>query len=86
MSEDCLYLNVWTPNVSADLPVYLWMYGGRFIEESGDVSTYDGPGLAAQDIVMVTMNYRLGALVTCPILSSLKNHHITFLATTALRI
>ncbi|KAJ5723696.1 carboxylesterase [Penicillium malachiteum] len=61
MSEDCLYLNVWTPNVSANLPVYLWMYGGRFIEGSGDVSTYDGSGLAAQDIVMVTMNYRLGA-------------------------
>lgn len=62
MSEDCLYLNVWTPttNISANLPVYIWMYGGRFVDGSGDVVTYDGSGLAAQDIVMVTVNYRLG--------------------------
>ncbi|KAJ6022112.1 carboxylesterase [Penicillium herquei] len=79
MSEDCLYLNVWTPNVSANLPVYLWMYGGRFIEGSGDVVTYDGSGLAAQDIVIVTMNYRLGAFgyLSHPELSAESPHNVS---------
>ncbi|KIY48452.1 carboxylesterase [Fistulina hepatica ATCC 64428] len=62
MSEDCLYVNVWTPEINTDekLPVYLWMYGGRFVDGSGDVITYDGSGLASQGVVVVTMNYRLG--------------------------
>ncbi|KAL4802711.1 carboxylesterase [Aspergillus unguis] len=67
-SEDCLYLNVWTPtyNKSTDiqsmnLPVYVWIFGGRFEGGSGDVLTYDGTGLASKDIVVVTINYRLGA-------------------------
>ncbi|OMP84331.1 Para-nitrobenzyl esterase [Diplodia seriata] len=67
-SEDCLYLNVWHPSSpspsalsSASLPVYVWIYGGRFSGGSGDVKTYDGSGLASKDIVVVTLNYRLGA-------------------------
>ncbi|GAQ47629.1 hypothetical protein AtubIFM54640_010221 [Aspergillus tubingensis] len=66
-SEDCLYLNIWTPNyndtsdiTSKNLPVYFWIYGGRFEGGSGDVLTYDGTGLAAKDIIVVTINYRLG--------------------------
>ncbi|OJD34077.1 carboxylesterase [Diplodia corticola] len=67
-SEDCLYLNVWHPTYnstsdlsSKNLPVYVWIYGGRFSGGSGDVKTYDGSGLASKDIIVVTMNYRLGA-------------------------
>jgi carboxylesterase 2 len=64
MSEDCLYLNIWTPTIEPDakLPVYVWIYGGRFTGGSGDVLTYDGSGFAVQDIIVVTINYRLGAL------------------------
>ncbi|OJJ42202.1 hypothetical protein ASPZODRAFT_137432 [Penicilliopsis zonata CBS 506.65] len=64
-SEDCLYINVWTPeNATAgdNLPVYLWMYGGRYYLGSGDVLTYDGSGLAQKDVIVVTFNYRLGVL------------------------
>ncbi|KAI9927858.1 hypothetical protein ASPWEDRAFT_113392 [Aspergillus wentii DTO 134E9] len=66
-SEDCLFLNVWTPTYndtsdlsSKKLPVYVWIYGGRFTGGSGDVMTYDGSGLASKDIIVVTLNYRLG--------------------------
>ncbi|KAJ5918190.1 hypothetical protein N7454_010565 [Penicillium verhagenii] len=65
MSEDCLYANVWVPpNTSPDdkLPVYLWMYGGRYYMGSGDVTTYDGSGLAEKGVIVVTFNYRLGLL------------------------
>ncbi|KAK8224510.1 alpha/beta-hydrolase [Phyllosticta capitalensis] len=65
-SEDCLYLNVWTPTynetdvTSKNLPVFVWIYGGRFEGGSADVTTYDGSGLASKDIIVVTLNYRLG--------------------------
>ncbi|OWZ23401.1 Prolyl oligopeptidase [Phytophthora megakarya] len=64
MSEDCLNLNVWTSADSVDdaLPVYFWIYGGRFINGAGSVSLYDGAGLAAKGLVVVTINYRMGAL------------------------
>ncbi|KAJ5720188.1 hypothetical protein N7493_007066 [Penicillium malachiteum] len=45
-----------------NLPVYFWIYGGRFYMGSGDVSTYDGSALAKKDIIVVTINYRLGVL------------------------
>jgi len=62
MSEDCLYLNVWTPAKSADakLPVYLWFYGGGFAAGSAAEPRYDGEYLARQGIVVVEPNYRLG--------------------------
>jgi carboxylesterase type B len=61
-SEDCLYLNVWTPAKSpADrLPVMVWIYGGGFQVGSGSVPIYDGEGLARKGVVVVSMNYRLG--------------------------
>ncbi|KAL4922000.1 Alpha/Beta hydrolase protein [Aspergillus aurantiobrunneus] len=46
---------------SKKLPVYVWIFGGRFEGGSGDVLTYDGTGLASKDIIVVTINYRLGA-------------------------
>jgi carboxylesterase type B len=61
-SEDCLYLNVWTPaKTSSDkLPVMVWIYGGGFQVGSGAVPIYDGEGLAAKGVVVVSFNYRLG--------------------------
>lgn len=62
MSEDCLYLNVWTPadSAGAELPVMLYFYGGAFREGAGSVPLYDGSELAGKGAVVVTMNYRLG--------------------------
>lgn len=63
-SEDCLYLNVWTAAAKAGekRPVIVWIYGGGFNSGSGDVAIYDGAGLAAKGVVMVTFNYRVGVL------------------------
>jgi len=62
VSEDCLYLNVWTPESSARLPVYVFIHGGGFSSGSGSIPIYDGAHLAAQGAVVVTLNYRLGVL------------------------
>ncbi len=60
--EDCLSLNVWTPRPSNELrPVMVWIHGGAFVNGSGGI--YDARWLAGRgDIVVVTLNYRLGAL------------------------
>ena len=62
VSEDCLYLNIWTPRVdaSANLPVIVYIHGGSFREGSGAVDVYKGSNLAAKQVVVVTINYRLG--------------------------
>jgi len=62
VSEDCLYLNVWTPkaDAKAHLPVLVWIHGGGFTQGSGSVAVYDGAALASDGIVVVTLNYRLG--------------------------
>ena len=63
-SEDCLYLNVWTPGVDDGArPVMVWIHGGAFTIGSGSEAAYDGANLARRgDVVVVTINYRLGAL------------------------
>jgi para-nitrobenzyl esterase len=63
-SEDCLYLNVWTPAADEGArPVLFWVHGGAFTAGAGSEPFYDGAALAAeQDVVVVTINYRLGAL------------------------
>ena len=67
VSEDCLYLNVRTPAISdggtatAKLPVMVWIHGGGHQFGSGDFTYYQADGIPAQDIVLVTINYRLGA-------------------------
>lgn len=63
-SQDCLYLNVWTPRSdNARRPVLVWIHGGAFILGSGSTSLYKGGRLAERaDVVVVTINYRLGAL------------------------
>ncbi|GBM53521.1 Acetylcholinesterase [Araneus ventricosus] len=66
-SEDCLYLNVWTPkerccDTKELLPVLVWIYGGAFAFGSTDIDLYDGRVIASYgDAVVVSMNYRLGA-------------------------
>ena len=61
ISEDCLYLNIWTSRAvpSASLPVIVWLHGGAFIFGSGGLSLYDGTPLAARGAVVVSVNYRL---------------------------
>jgi para-nitrobenzyl esterase len=64
MSEDCLYLNVWTPAQNADekLPVMVFFFGGGFREVALSMPTYNGTTLAKRGVIVVTPNYRLGAL------------------------
>jgi para-nitrobenzyl esterase len=60
-TEDCLYLNIYEPATAkpnAKLPVMVWIHGGAFVFGSG--STYDGSQFAKQDVIVVTVNYRLG--------------------------
>lgn len=59
--EDCLYLNVWAPSGAHDLPVMVWLHGGAFIFGSGGDKYYAGDHLAEKGVVVVTLNYRLGA-------------------------
>ncbi len=63
-SEDCLSLNVWTPNSApgAKLPVMVWIYGGSFVSGGSAFPIYDGVELAQHGVVVVTLNYRLGWL------------------------
>ena len=64
VGEDCLTLNVWTPGLDdAARPVMVWIHGGGFSGGSGSTPIYDGRRLAQRgDVVVVTINYRLGAL------------------------
>ncbi|MDO4289324.1 MAG: carboxylesterase family protein [Eubacterium sp.] len=63
-SEDCLYLNVWTPAKRYEdaYPVYVYIHGGGFATGSGSEIMFDGASLAKRGVVVVTLNYRLGAL------------------------
>ncbi len=63
LSEDCLYLNVWTPSVAGGgrRPVLVWLHGGGFSIGSGSWPVYDGSALVRRgDVVVVTVNHRLG--------------------------
>lgn len=79
MSEDCLYLNVWTAAGSSSerRPVFVWIYGGGFSAGSGSSPQFDGENLARKGLVVVTFNYRLGALgfLATPELSQESGHH-----------
>jgi para-nitrobenzyl esterase len=60
--EDCLNLNVWTPDVGASgLPVLVWIHGGSFMNGSSSVADYDGAAFARDGVVCVSLNYRLAA-------------------------
>lgn len=62
LSEDCLYLNLWTAAKRADekRPVIVWIHGGAFVSGAGSCAVYDGTEMAKKGIVFITINYRLG--------------------------
>jgi para-nitrobenzyl esterase len=64
LSEDCLYLNVWTPAKSAKekLAVFVWIYGGGFSSGSAACAVYDGEEMSKKGIIFVSINYRVGVL------------------------
>ena len=82
VSEDCLYLNVWTGAKTANdkRAVFVWVYGGAFTEGSTAVPAYDGEKLAERGVVVVTMNYRLG------VFGFLAHPELTRNRSTALRV
>jgi para-nitrobenzyl esterase len=61
-SEDCLFVNLWTPAKAANqkLPVIVWVHGGGFVDGASSEPRYDGENLAKKGAVVVTFNYRLG--------------------------
>ncbi|MGC2161258.1 MAG: carboxylesterase family protein [Silvibacterium sp.] len=79
VSEDCLYLNVWTARTAtnANLPVIVFIHGGGFVEGSGAIAVYDGTHLARTGAVVVTINYRLGVFgfLAYPGLTAESRHH-----------
>jgi para-nitrobenzyl esterase len=79
ISEDCLYLNIWTKAKSSDdkLPVLVYIPGGAFTGGSGNVPVYNGENLAKKDLVLVTVNYRVGVFgfFAYPELSKESNHN-----------
>lgn len=78
-NEDCLTVNVWTPesSIESKFPVFVWIYGGRFTSGAGSDPQFDGTGLAEKGLVVVTFNYRLGILgwLATPELSAESGHN-----------
>lgn len=64
LSEDCLYLNIWSPAKSPNdkLPVFVWIYGGGFSSGSAACAVYDGEEMSKKGIIYVSINYRVGVL------------------------
>lgn len=62
MSEDCLSLNIWTPIDATNAPVFVWIHGGALASGASSFEIYDGARMAAQGVVVVSINYRLGVL------------------------
>ncbi|MES1192001.1 MAG: carboxylesterase family protein [Steroidobacter sp.] len=78
MSEDCLYLNVWTKAKPGELlPVFVWIHGGGYEVGSGSELRHDGSALARKGVVVVTINYRLGpfGFLAHPELTAESPHH-----------
>ncbi len=78
-SEDCLYLNVWAPAKPAGdrLPVMVWIYGGGFVAGATSEGRQDGASLCQKGVLVVSMNYRLGAFgfLALPGLTQESTHH-----------
>src|SRR3569623_2999436 len=81
MSEDCLYLNVWTPVKSAHdrIPVLVWSYGGGFNAGATSIPTYSGEVLARKGVVLISIAYRVGPLgfLAHPELSAESSQHVS---------
>jgi len=80
-SEDCLYLNVWTPakSVKERLPVMVWIHGGGFVAGATAEQLYHGEHLAKKGVVVVSMGYRLGTFgfLAHPALSAENDRHVS---------
>jgi len=79
-SEDCLFLNIWTPapgRVNKKLPVAMWIHGGGYVAGWGFEKEMDGEAWAERDVVLVTINYRLGifGFLAHPELTAESPHH-----------
>ncbi|CAG5123027.1 unnamed protein product [Candidula unifasciata] len=61
-SENCLFLNVYSPSLNSTSPVMVWFHGGGWRVGSSSDPIFDGTSLATKGVVVVTVNYRLGAL------------------------
>jgi para-nitrobenzyl esterase len=81
MSEDCLYLNVWSPakSASAKVPVLVWIYGGGFAGGATSIPGYSGEILAKKGVVLVSIAYRLGPIgfLAHPELSAESPNHVS---------
>jgi len=81
ISEDCLFLNIWTPakKASDKLAVLVYIHGGGFTEGSGAIDVYDGEELSQKGIIVVTINYRVGVLglLVHPELSAESPNHVS---------
>jgi para-nitrobenzyl esterase len=79
VSEDCLYLNVWTPAQTADahLPVMVWIHGGGNVRGAASENQYDGAYFARKGVVFVSLNYRMGifGFFAHPGLTQESEHH-----------
>jgi len=79
VSEDCLYLNIWTAAKTSNerRPVIIYVFGGGFISGGGNVPIYDGEAIAKKGVVYVTINYRVGVFgfLAHPGLSKESGHH-----------
>ncbi len=79
VSEDCLYLNIWSPanRSSARLPVIVWIYGGAYTNGSASMPLYHGDRLARKGVIVITIAYRLGVLgfLAHPELTRESPHH-----------
>lgn len=81
-SEDCLYLNIWTPaqsDTDKKLPVAMWIHGGGFGGGNGFEKEFDGEAWAEKGVILVTINYRLGVFgfLTHPELSAESPNHVS---------
>ncbi|MBL8542452.1 MAG: carboxylesterase family protein [Hyphomonadaceae bacterium] len=78
-SEDCLTLNVWTPANAHNAPVLVWIHGGALVAGASKEPLYDGARLAAEGIIVVSINYRLGVLgyLAHPELSAESAQHVS---------
>jgi para-nitrobenzyl esterase len=78
VSEDCLYLNVWTPAKASNerIPVIVWIHGGGFVGGSTSIGLYSGAGYAKKGVVLVSLAYRLGpyGFMAAPELSHESGH------------
>ncbi len=79
MSEDCLSLNIWTPAAARNASVMVWIHGGSLTGGASSETMYDGAALAKRGILVVSINYRLGALgyLALPELSAESPDHVS---------